>query len=395
MKKFGIILVAFMVAFTMAFAVGTTDSWAAKKKYEKYAFDQRHDEWSKIKWETSKKKVTWRMSDTWGGLLNHDAVVHFCDSVLAASGGRFEIKPMTTGAVVGAFELFDAVSKGVLDAGHSWPGYWKGKDEAFVLYASVPFSMDYEDYSVWYWAGEGRALMDELYGRFNLKPFLCGNAGQELGLYSKQPRKTMEEFKGIKVRTPGWFMDILNRMGVNATAIPGPEVYLALERGIVDAAEFSSPAITYGMGFHEICKFVIEPGVHQPSAQMDLFINMKKWEELPQDLKAIVEICAAETDAWFYQYNEMANAKAIAMLKEAGVQFVKMDEETLNEFRKMTDSYVNELKEKYPSVKKIRESQENFIAYHGAWKELRSGVSSWPAEKFLAPAETKFLGHYQ
>jgi len=338
MKKFAIIFLTVVVAFTFALALPAGDSWAAKKKYEKYAFDPRHEAWKSKKWETSKDKVTWRMSDTWGGLLNHDAVVHFCDSVLAVSGGRFEIKPMTTGAVVGAFELFDAVSKGVLDAGHSWSGYWKGKDEAFVLFASVPFSMDYEDYSVWYWAGEGKVLMDELYGKFGLKPFFCGNAGQELGLYSKKPRSTMEDFKGIKVRTPGWFMDILNRMGVNATAIPGPEVYLALERGIVDAAEFSSPAITYGMGFHEICKYVIEPGVHQPSAQMDLFINQKKWDELPDDFKAIVEICAAETDAWFYQYNEIANMKAIKMLKEAGVEFVKMSPEARNEFRKTTDA---------------------------------------------------------
>lgn len=395
MKKFGIILIAFMVAFTFAFAVGTSDSWAAKKKYEKYAFDKRHIEWSKVKWATSDKKITWRMSDTWGGLLNHDAVVHFTDSVRATSGGRLDIKPMTTGSIVGAFELFDAVSKGVLDAGHSWSPYWKGKDEAFVLFGSVPFSMDYEAFSVWYWAGEGKQLMDELYGKFGLKPFFCGNSGQELGLFSKKPRKTMEEFKGIKVRTAGWFMDILNRMGVNATAIPGAEVYLALERGIVDAAEFSSPAITYGMGFHEICKFVIEPGVHQPSAQMDLFINQKKWDALPADLKAIVEICAAETDAWFYQYSEAASSKTIGLFKEAGVEFVKMDPETRNEFRRMSETYIEELKAKYPNVKKIRESQERFIKNHGAWKELRGGVSVWSSEKYLQPAETKFLGHFQ
>ncbi len=128
---------------------------------------------------------------------------------------------------------------------------------------------------------------------------------------------------------------------------------------------------------------------------MDLFINKKKWDALPADLKAIVEICAAETDAWFYQYNEMANSKAIAMLKEAGVTFVRMDDETLNEFRKVTDAYIEELKAKYPSVKKIRDSQEKFIEYHAAWKELRSGVSSWPAKKYLTPEETKYLGHYQ
>ncbi len=407
MKKFGVILVAFMVAFTLAFAVGTTETWAAdkkkdekaksgpKKKYEKYVFDKRHEEWSKKKWATSDKKIKWRMSDTWGGLVNHDAVVHFCDSVKAVSGGRMVITPMTTGSVVGAFELFDAVSKGVLDAGHSWSPYWKGKDEAFVLFGSVPLSMDAETYGVWYWLGEGRQLMDELYGKFNLKPFFLGNSGQELGLFSKVPRTKLEDFKGIKLRTAGWYMDILNRMGVGATSLPGAEIYLALERGIIDAAEFSSPAITYGMGFHEICKYVIEPGFHQPSAQMDLFINMKKWNELPDDLKAIVEICAHETDAWFYQYMEEASSKSIRLFKEAGVKFIKVDDETLNEFRRVADTYIQELKDKYPSVKKIRESQENFIKYHAEWKEIRSGVAVWPSEKYLQERNTKYQNHYQ
>lgn len=389
MKKFGIFLLAFALALSFTMAVQAGDAFAAKKKYSKFWEDTRHKAWKGKKWTTSTKKIRWRMSDTWGGIMIHDAVVHFCDSVRAISGGRLDIKPMTTGSVVGAFELFDAVSKGVLDAGHSWPGYWKGKNEAFVLYASVPFSMDYETYSVWYYQGEGKKLMDELYGRYNLKPFFCGNAGQELGLYSKKARKTMADFKGIKVRTAGWFMDILNRMGVNATAIPGSEVYLALERGIVDAAEFSSPGITYGMGFHEIAKFVIEPGVHQPSAQVDLFINMDSWKKLPEDLKAIVTVAAAETDSWFYTYSEFANMKAIHLLLKAGVTFVKMDKDTRNEFRKNTEAYLTELKAKYPDVKRILGSQEKFIKEYAAWKELRSGVSVWPAEDYLKGKHTQ------
>jgi TRAP-type mannitol/chloroaromatic compound transport system substrate-binding protein len=389
MKKFGIFLLAFALALSFTVAVQGGDAFAAKKKYSKFWEDTRHKAWKGKKFTTSTKKIRWRMSDTWGGLLNHDATVHFCDSVRAASGGRLNIKPMTTGSVVGAFELFDAVSKGVLNAGASWSGYWKGKNEAFTLFASVPFSMDYETYSIWYYQGGGSQLMDELYGRYNLKPFFCGNAGQELGLYSKKARKTMEDFRGIKVRTPGWFMDILNRMGVNATAIPGSEVYLALERGIVDAAEFSSPAITYGMGFHEIAKFVIEPGVHQPSAQMDLFINMDSWKKLPDDLKTIVEISAHETNDWFFTYTEYANIKAIKLLLEAGVTFVKMDDDTLNAFRKTTEAYLTELKGKYPDVAKILGSQEKFIKDYSYWKELRSGVSVWPAEDYLKGKHTQ------
>lgn len=395
MRKLGILLLAVAVAFTFCLATGGDKVFAAKKKYEKFAEDKRHTAWKGKKFKTSKKTIRWRASDTWGGLVNHDVFVHFCDTVEAASGGRLVIKPLTTGAVVGAFELFDAVSKGALDAGHSWSGYWKGKNEAFTLFASVPFSMDYETYNIWYYFGGGKEHMDDLYGRYNLKPFFVGNSGQELGLYSKKPYRKMSEFKGIKVRTPGWFMDILNRMGVNATAIPGAEVYLALERGIVDAAEFSSPTITYRMGFHEICKYVIEPGVHQPSAQMDLFINKAKWDALPDDLKVIVETAAMETQLWSYSFMQWYNAEAIMKLKEAGVQFVKMDPEVINEFRKTTDTYLEELKEKFPDVKTMLNSQQATIKRHAEWKELRSGVSVWPAEKFFKKESTEWLGHYQ
>jgi len=383
MKKLSILILTLVVAISLTVAISSDPAMAAKKKYEKWAADARHEAWKDKKWTTSDKKIRWRMSDTWGGLVNHDVAVHFCDSVRAASGGRLDITPMTTGSVVGAFELFDAVSKGVLDCGQSWPGYWKGKNEAFTCYASVPFSMDYETYSIWYWMGEGKVLMDDLYGRYNLKGLFLGNAGQELGLYSNKPRSKFEDFKGIKVRTVGWFMDILNRMGVNATAIPGPEVYLALERGIVDAAEFSSPTITYAMGFHEVVKYVIEPGVHQPGAQMDLFINLDKWKALPDDLRAIVEICAAETDAWCYQYMEYNNIEAIKRLKAEGVTFIKMDEETRIEFAKTTHAYMEELKQKFPDVKKTVDSQENFIKSHAEWKELRGGVSIWPYEDYI------------
>jgi len=381
MKKLGIVFVAVAIALSLTM-VGKAIA-GSKKKYTLAMEDERAKVWSKKTWKTSKKVIRWKMSDTWGGLKLHDVPLHFAQSVEAASGGRLKIKVYPTGAICGAFELLDTVSKGTLDAGHSFSGYWKGKDEAFVLYSSVPFGMDAESFNVWYYQGGGDKLMDELYGKFGLKAFACGNAGQELGLYSKKPMAKMAEFKGIKVRTVGWFMDILTKLGVSVTPIPGSEVYLALERGVVDAAEFSSPAITYFMGFHEVAKYVIEPGVHQPGTVTDLFINKKSWDALPDDLKAIVEICAAETNQWEYTWFEFWNIAALKELKKAGVTFVKMAPETLNEFRKKTHEYTEELKKKYPMVNKILTSQENFLKEYATWRELRSGVAPWPYEDYI------------
>ncbi len=225
------------------------------RKIEKFGEDKRIQEWSKKKFETSNKTFNLRMSDPWGGLNFHDMAMHFADTVRACSGGRLNIKVFPTGAIVPAMEIFEATSKGTLDAFHSWPGYWKGKNEAFVAYASVPFGLDNEGYNIWYYERGGKAMFDELYGRFGLVPFFCGNVGMEIGMHSNKRATKLDDFKGMKVRTVGWYMDILTKMGVSVTPLPGAEIYLALERGVIDAVEFSSPAANIPSGFHEITKY--------------------------------------------------------------------------------------------------------------------------------------------
>jgi TRAP-type mannitol/chloroaromatic compound transport system substrate-binding protein len=185
-------------------------------------------------------------------------------------------------------QSFDAVSKGSAQAGHDWPGYWKGKNEAFVAFASVPFGLDAEGYNIWLYEKGGLEMMQELYGKFNLFALPGGQCGQEMGLFSNKRATKMEDFKGMRVRTPGWYMDIMNNLGASVSPLPGGEVYLALERGVIDAAEFSSPAINYPMGFDEITKYAIQPGVHQPGVQCALFFNKDAYEKLPEDLKWIM-----------------------------------------------------------------------------------------------------------
>jgi TRAP-type mannitol/chloroaromatic compound transport system substrate-binding protein len=381
-KKIGKVLVLAMAGLSLCLtSSAAADSQNGKKTFQME--DEYAAQWKKQKAETSDKTIVWKMSDTWGGTKVHDLTVHFAEAVEAASGGRLKIKVFTTGSIAGAFELFDTVSKGVLDAGHSWPGYWKGKSEAFVLFASVPFGMDHESFNIWWYQAGGRQLMDELYGKFGLKPFIAGDAGQELGLFSNKPASKMEDFKGMKARTAGWYMDILNQLGVAVTPLPGSEIYLGLERGVIDAAEFSAPSITYPMGFHEVSKYVIEPGVHQPGDVFDIFINQKSWDKLPQDLKHIVRTCAMETHLWSYTWFQYHNIEALELLKEAGVEFIKMDEKTRITFRKQTKQYIDGLKEKYPDVKKIRNSQEKFLEDFAFWRELRGGVSPWPYEDYV------------
>jgi TRAP-type mannitol/chloroaromatic compound transport system substrate-binding protein len=380
--------VTIVLTLVLTLAIGINFSFA-KDKREKFGFDKRAEIAKRVKFKPSEGRIRWKMVMPWSkGLLFYDIASHFCDSVRLASAGRLDIKPFSAGELVPAMQTFDAVAKGSAQAGHDWPGYWKGKNEAFVAFASVPFGLDAEGYNIWLYEKGGLEMMQELYGRFGLYALPGGQCGQEMGLFSNKRATKMSDFKGMRVRTPGWYMDILNNLGASVSPLPGGEVYLALERGVIDAAEFSSPAINYPMGFDEITKYAIQPGVHQPGIQCALFFNQEAYDKLPEDLKWIIDISARETQLWAYNWINGLNAEAIRKFQEK-IEIVKLDKETLIGFRKTTKTYLDGLKEKYPDVKKVLDSQEAFLDSFATWRDARSGATPWPYETYISGRTTE------
>jgi TRAP-type mannitol/chloroaromatic compound transport system substrate-binding protein len=374
------IKIAFCVLLALCFVLSYAQ---AAEKREKFGVDKRSEMAQRIKFKPSTEKIRWKMVMPWTkGLLFYDIAAHFADSVRLTSAGRLDIKVFSAGELVPAMQSFDAVSQGSAQVGHDWPGYWKGKNEAFVAFASVPFGLDAEGYNIWLYEKGGAEMMNELYGKFNLVALPGGQCGQEMGLFSNKRATKMEDFKGMRVRTPGWYMDIMNSLGASVSPLPGGEVYLALERGVIDAAEFSSPAINYPMGFDEITKYVIQPGVHQPGIQCALFFNKDAYNGLPEDLKWIIDISARETQLWSYNWVNGLNAEAIRRFKKK-VEIVKMDPDTLIGFRKYTKTYLDGVKAKYPEVKKVLDSQEAFLESYADWRDARSGVTPWPYETYI------------
>jgi TRAP-type mannitol/chloroaromatic compound transport system substrate-binding protein len=381
MKKQWIIAAVAALGLTLAAGNGQ-----AAEKREKFGADKRREaikqELRSIKPSTETFK--WKMVMPWSkGLLFYDMAQHFADSVALASGGRLEIKLFSAGELVGAMESFDAVSKGSAEVGHDWPGYWQGKDQNFVSFASVPFGLDTEGYNIWLYERGGLEQMQELYGKYNLFALPGGNGGQEMGFFSNKKATKNEDFKGMRVRTPGWYMDIMTRLGASVTPLPGGEIYLALERGVIDGAEFSTPAMNYPMGFDEITKYVITPGVHQPSVQCAFFFNKDAYNKLPADLKWIVDIAAKETQLWSTAWQENLNIEAIKLFKKK-VEFIKMDETAITDFAKMTKTYLEELKGKYPNVKVTLDSQELLKKDFSEWREIRGGLAPWPLDDYIA-----------
>ncbi len=381
-KALTIILTCLMAIFIIS-----TISFAGKRA--KFGIDYRHKQAKRITFKTSTKTIRWKMVMPWSkGLLFYDVAVHFADSVRLASAGRLNIKPFSAGELVPAMQTFDAVSKGVAQVGHDWPGYWKGKNEAFVAFGSVPFGLDAEGYNIWLYEKGGLKMMQDLYGRYNLFALPGGQLGQEMGLFSNKKATKMEDFKGMRIRTVGWYMDIMNKLGASVSPLPGGEVYLALDRGVIDAAEFSSPAINYPMGFDDITKYAIEPGVHQPAVQCALFFNKDAYNKLPEDLKWIINICAKETQLWSYNWINGLNAEAIHRF-EKRIKIIKMNKKTLIEFRKTTKKYIDSLEQKYPDVKKVMESQKAFTKEYADWRNARSGVAPWPYKTYIGGRTTE------
>jgi len=389
-KEINLMKKALKLCFITILSVTMVSAYSfAGAKREKFGTDKRHQEVAHLKVKPSTNTFRWKMVMPWSkGLLFYDVAVHFCDTVRLASGGRLDIKPFSAGELVPAMQTFDAVSKGSAQVGHDWPGYWKGKNEAFVPLADIPFGMDDEGYNIWLYEKGGLAMMQELYGRYNLVAFPCGQTGQDMGLFSNKKATKMSDFKGLRVRTVGWYMDILNNLGASVSPLPGGEVYLALERGVIDAAEFSAPAMNYPMGFDEITKYVIEPGVHQPASQCTVFFNKDAYDKLPEDLKWIVDTAAKETQLWSNAWINGLDAEAIRRFKEK-VEIVQMDKDTLIQFRKTTQDYVESLKQKYPDVKKIVDSQEAFLKSFADWRSARGNVAPWPYETYISGQATQ------
>ncbi|WP_027390135.1 TRAP transporter substrate-binding protein [Chrysiogenes arsenatis] len=336
------------------------------------------------------KKVRWRMATTWSTSLPwQDTAIHFAETVKTITNGQLEIRVFPAEAIVPAFELLDAVQNGVVQMGHDWPGYWKGKDEAFVAFASVPFGLNNVEYTTWLISGGGLELANELYGRFNTVPLLGGNSGQEMGFFTAKPLSGIADLKGKTVRTVGWGGDILKNAGAAVTPLPGGEIYLAFERGILDGAEFSTPFVTFPMGFQEIAKNVMVPGWHQPAVQNMFTVNKKAWDALPAHLQAALKVASYETQLWDLARSEKGNAETIAKYKQAGVSFNKLDSESLMALRKTTKEYMDGLRAKHPFLDKVMASQDAFTKEYSVWKEIRSGVSAYPYEDYMKGTHTE------
>ena len=318
------------------------------------------------------KTIQWKMASAWpAGTQVQWAADFFADKVKEMSGGRLEIKSYPAGKLIGALEGFDAVKMGTIDVSHCSPAYQIGKIPAAALFGYIPFGMEAIPYLTWMYEGEGLALYKEMYARYDfgfVAP--CGILPAENLAWSNKPIKSMEDFKGLKFRTSGYWGEILTEAGASVMMLPAGEIYEALQRNVLDAGEFSIPSMDKTLAFHEISKYLLVPGIHQPSTILDCIVNKKSWEKLPDDLKAVVKGAAEVTTMRMLTNSIEKDIAALQFFEEKGVTIIYLDPEIQKNLHAKAVALMEKKAEKDPFFAKVWKSQLQFRKGYNSYKRM-------------------------
>ncbi|MBU8542319.1 MULTISPECIES: TRAP transporter substrate-binding protein [Roseomonadaceae] len=309
--------------------------------------------------------VTMRFQSTWPQRdIFHEFANDFVTRVNAMAGGRLRLELLPAGAVVGAFQLLDAVSAGTLDGGHGVSAYWFGKNKAFSLFGTPPaWFGNAHEYLGWFYYGGGEALYNELIRdilRVNVVGFQTGPMPtQPLGWF-KNPITSVDQLRGLRYRTVGLATDLFNAMGAAVTALPGGEIVPALERGVIDGAEFNNPSSDRVLGFPDVAKNYMIQSFHQNTETFEILFNRPRYDALPDDLKAIIRHAseAASSDMSWKQQDRYSR-DLIEMTQTQGVQVRPTPRAILDAQLRAWDQVVTNL-ESDPFFKKVTDSQRTW-----------------------------------
>jgi TRAP-type mannitol/chloroaromatic compound transport system substrate-binding protein len=316
--------------------------------------------------------VSMRFQSTWPTKdIFHEYAQDFAKKVNDMAGGRMKIEVLPSGAVVPAFQLLEAVNKGTLDGGHGVVAYHYGKNSALALWGSGPaFGMDPNMVLAWHYYGGGKALLEEIYKAINMDvvSYLYGPMPtQPLGWF-KKPIARAEDLKGLKYRTVGLSVDIFTAMGAAVNPLPGSEIVPALDRGLIDAAEFNNASSDRALGFQDVAKNCMLQSYHQSGEQFEILFNKTKYNTLPQELKSIVDYAVQAASADMSWKAVERNSQDYIELKKSGVKFYKTPDAILRAQLDAWDKIVTTKSAENPHFKKVIESQKAFAQRAGQWQ---------------------------
>jgi TRAP-type mannitol/chloroaromatic compound transport system substrate-binding protein len=317
--------------------------------------------------------IRWRLASSFPKSLDtiFGGAEIFSKQVKAMSGGKFEISVHAGGELMPAFGNVDALQQGSLEMGQTAPYYFTGKDPIFAFGCAVPFGLTARQMDAWMEHGNGRKLMDEFYGKYNIKSFSAGNTGTQMGGWYRKEIKTVADLKGLKMRMGGGlFGEAMAKLGVVAQNMPAGDVYQALEKGTLDATEFVGPFDDEKLGFNKVAPFYYYPGWWEGGAELEFFVNNKAFDALSAENKAIVTAAAAVAARDMTAKYDAVNPPALKRLVAKGTKLKPFSKEVMDAGFKASMEVFAEHDAKSPEFKKIHQDMRAFQRDQLLWSRF-------------------------
>lgn len=313
--------------------------------------------------------IRWRLTSAFPKALDtiFGAADTFSKAIGEMSGGKFQVSVHPSGELVGGFGQVDAVQQGTVEMAHTAPYYYFGKDPTFALGCAIPFGLNSRQMTAWMVEGNGLKLMREFYGNFNIINFIGGNTGAQMGGWWRKEIKSLADLKGQKFRTGGFSGRVFERMGGVPQNIPGGEIYQALEKGTIDAAEWVGPYDDEKLGFNKVAPFYGYPGYWEGGPQLDFFINTKAYNALSAEYKAMVEAAAHEAHNVMQARYDARNPAALKRLVASGTKLFRFPKDVMDSAFKESMALYSELSNTNPAWKKIYSDFSDFRRDQNLW----------------------------
>jgi TRAP-type mannitol/chloroaromatic compound transport system substrate-binding protein len=320
----------------------------------------------------SMPEVKWRLTASWPKSL--DTLYGTCESfakyVAEATDNKFQVQVFAAGEIVPGLQVLDAVQNGTVEICHTATYYFIGKDPTWALFCAVPFSLNARQQNAWYYDGDGLKLMNEFAKKFNVHAMVGGNTGAQMGGWFRNEIKTVDDLKGLKMRIGGWAGKTLEKLGVVPQQIAGGDIYPALEKGTIDAAEWVGPYDDEKLGFVKVAKYYYYPGWWEGTGQGHNVINLDKWNALPRHYQAAIESASRDTFTWVTGKYDYVNPPALKRLLVAGAILKPFPQEVLEACYSAANEIYADLSKTNPHFNKMYASLSAFRNESLAWMQV-------------------------
>ena len=316
--------------------------------------------------------VRWRVPVAFATTLEvlGDNIVWVTDAIRRSSNGAIILDPYEPGEIVPPLNIVDAVREGKVQAGYTWLGYDQGKIPASPLLGAVPFGMEPWEYTAWWFEAGGRELAEALYAKYDVHPLLCGLIGPETAGWFRTPIESLDDLEGLKIRFAGLGGKVIERLGASVTMLPGGEIFQALEKGAIDATEFSLPNVDEQLGFDRIAKLNYYPGWHQPYTAAHMVVNIDDWRSLTTAQQAVIDTSCTGGVTRNLANSEAKQGPVLAGFPGKGVTPIVLPEPILRQLNEVADEVMAEEAANDEDFRVIHESQLAFRAQYARWKRV-------------------------